>query len=225
MLETSLMTTHIKYNKHCIPTLSTHRSLILVSWVIYKKLICFMCSRSWHRPPLWSSGQKSGFYSRRCQILWEVVGVEWGPLSLVSTVEKLLERKSSSSGLESREYDHSDLSHWPHGTRCLQKLTLSSPTNSGGRLVGIVCSHTQATESLPGADTRSVPVHSEISVCAHPIHQRIAPHNASILHLHYHKLCNPSQYPRQNHHDHFHHQILILIILQVFPNSDIPISP
>jgi hypothetical protein len=32
------------------------------------------------------------------------VGLEPGPLSLVSTIEELLERKSSSSGLESREY-------------------------------------------------------------------------------------------------------------------------
>jgi hypothetical protein len=30
--------------------------------------------------------------------------LERGPLSLVSTIEELLERKSSSSGLESREY-------------------------------------------------------------------------------------------------------------------------
>jgi hypothetical protein len=31
-----------------------------------------------------------------------------GPLSLVSTTEKLLERKSSGSGLERREYDSTD---------------------------------------------------------------------------------------------------------------------
>jgi hypothetical protein len=29
------------------------------------------------------------------------VGLQWGPLSLVRTMEELLERKSSSSGLES----------------------------------------------------------------------------------------------------------------------------
>jgi hypothetical protein len=34
------------------------------------------------------------------------VGVEWGPLSLVGTTEELLERKSSGSGLEIREYGH-----------------------------------------------------------------------------------------------------------------------
>jgi hypothetical protein len=32
------------------------------------------------------------------------VGLEWGPLSLVSTIEEILERKSSGSGLEIREY-------------------------------------------------------------------------------------------------------------------------
>jgi hypothetical protein len=63
------------------------------------------------RPPLWSSGQsswlqiqKSGFDSRRYQIFWEVVGLERGPLSLVSTIEKLLGRNSNGSGLENREY-------------------------------------------------------------------------------------------------------------------------
>jgi hypothetical protein len=34
------------------------------------------------------------------------VGLERGPLSLVSAAEELLERKSSGSGLESREYGH-----------------------------------------------------------------------------------------------------------------------
>jgi hypothetical protein len=32
-----------------------------------------------------------------------------GPLSLVSTIEELLQRKRSGSGLESREYGHRDL--------------------------------------------------------------------------------------------------------------------
>jgi hypothetical protein len=33
------------------------------------------------------------FDSRRYQIFWEVVGLERGPLSLVSTTEELLDRK------------------------------------------------------------------------------------------------------------------------------------
>jgi hypothetical protein len=59
------------------------------------------------RPPLWSSGQSSwlqirrpGFFSRHYQIFLSkkkkkktVVGLERGPLSLVSTTEELLDRK------------------------------------------------------------------------------------------------------------------------------------
>jgi hypothetical protein len=36
------------------------------------------------------------------------VGLERGPLSLVSTIEELLERKSSASGLENLEYGRRD---------------------------------------------------------------------------------------------------------------------
>jgi hypothetical protein len=45
-----------------------------------------------------------GFDPQHYQIFWEVVGLEQGKLSLVSTIEELLGRKSSGSGLESREY-------------------------------------------------------------------------------------------------------------------------
>jgi hypothetical protein len=96
------------------------------------------------RSPLWSSGQSSwlqiqnsGFDSRRYQIFWEVVGLERVPLSLVSTIEFLLGRKSSGSGLESREYGRRDPSRWPRYTLNPQKLALTSPT-SGGRSVFIV---------------------------------------------------------------------------------------
>jgi hypothetical protein len=43
----------------------------------------------------------SEFNSRHYQILGEVVGLERGPFSLMSTIEELLGRKSSGSGLES----------------------------------------------------------------------------------------------------------------------------
>jgi hypothetical protein len=63
------------------------------------------------RPPLWSTDQsswlqiqRSGFDSRQYQIFRAVVGLERSRLSLVGTTEELLERKSSGSGLESREY-------------------------------------------------------------------------------------------------------------------------
>jgi hypothetical protein len=64
---------------------------------------------------MWSSGQssclqiqRSEFDSRRYQIFREVVALERGPLSLVSTIEELLKRKSSGSGLETREYGRRD---------------------------------------------------------------------------------------------------------------------
>jgi hypothetical protein len=44
------------------------------------------------------------------------VGLERGPLSLVSTIEELLGRKSSGSGLENREYGRRDPSRSPRGT-------------------------------------------------------------------------------------------------------------
>jgi hypothetical protein len=37
--------------------------------------------------------QRPGFHSQHYQILWQVVGLERGPLSLVSTTEELLDRK------------------------------------------------------------------------------------------------------------------------------------
>jgi hypothetical protein len=40
-----------------------------------------------------------GSDSRRYKIFWEVVGLEQGPLSLVSTIEELLGRNSSGFGL------------------------------------------------------------------------------------------------------------------------------
>jgi hypothetical protein len=80
------------------------------------------CCCCW--PPLWSSGQssrlqiqRSVFDSRRYQIFWEVVGLERGPLSLVSTIEELPERKSSGSGLENRDYGRRDPLRWPHDKR------------------------------------------------------------------------------------------------------------
>jgi hypothetical protein len=63
----------------------------------------------------------------------------------VSTLEELLGRKSSGSGLEIREYGNRDPSRWPRGTLYPQKLALTSST-SGGRSVGIVRSRTQITE-------------------------------------------------------------------------------
>jgi hypothetical protein len=73
------------------------------------------------------------------------VVLERGPLSLVSTIEELLGRNSSGSGLESREYGRGDSLLGPSDTLYPQKSTLNSPT-SGGRSVGIVRSQTKANE-------------------------------------------------------------------------------
>jgi hypothetical protein len=127
-------------------------SASLVSVVEEKSKFCY--ASFFVGPPLWSSRQsswlqiqRSGFNSRRYQIFWEVVGLERGPLNLVSTVEELLDRNSSGSGLESREYGRGVSLSWPHNTLYSQKLALTSPT-SGGRSAGIVRSRTKATELL-----------------------------------------------------------------------------
>jgi hypothetical protein len=63
-------------------------------------------------PPLWSNGQGSwGF-----QIFWEEVGLERGSLSLMSTIEELVQRKSSGSGQETEIT--------AIGIRCADNLTL-----------------------------------------------------------------------------------------------------
>jgi hypothetical protein len=115
-----------------------------VLWFLWGTNWIYICYVEESRPSLWYSGQstwlqiqRSGFDSQRYQISWEVVGLERGPLSVVSTIEKLLERKSSGSGLESREYGCRDPSRWPRDTLYPQKLALTSPA-SGGRSVGIV---------------------------------------------------------------------------------------
>jgi hypothetical protein len=82
------------------------------------------------------------------------VGLERGPLSLVSTIEELLERESRGSGPENREYGRSDSSRRLRGTLNPQKLALTPPT-SGGRSLGIVRSHTQATEFMKHSQLHS----------------------------------------------------------------------
>jgi hypothetical protein len=63
----------------------------------------------------------------------------------VITIKELLGRKSSGTGLESRECGRRDPSRWSRGTLFSQKLALTSPI-TGGRSVGIVRSRTEATD-------------------------------------------------------------------------------
>jgi hypothetical protein len=72
---------------------------------------------------LWSSGQsswlqiqRSGFDSQLYQIFWEVVGLERGPFSLVSTTEELLDGKSIDSIQENLHYGRRDQPRWPRDT-------------------------------------------------------------------------------------------------------------
>jgi hypothetical protein len=123
-------------------------------------VLCLMWGTNWiyicyveeSRPPLWSSGQSSwlliqrpGLDSRRYQISWEVVDLERGPLSLMSTIEELLERKSSGSCLQILEYGRRDPSRRPRFTLYPQTVGTTSRT-SRGRSFGVVRSRTQATE-------------------------------------------------------------------------------
>jgi hypothetical protein len=71
----------------------------------------------------------------------KVVGLERGPLSLVSTTEET----HSGSCLENLEYGRRDPSRWPRGTLYPKKVAITSPT-SGGRSVGIVRWRTQTME-------------------------------------------------------------------------------
>jgi hypothetical protein len=77
--------------------------------------------------PLWSSGQSSWLQIRRIPgsitgTTKKVVGLERGPLNLVSATEKLHGSNSGVSGLESREYGRRDSSRWPRGTLHPQKV-------------------------------------------------------------------------------------------------------
>jgi hypothetical protein len=76
------------------------------------------------------------------------VGLERGPLSLMSTNEELLERKSSYSGLDPLDYGRggSGALTTRHPTNG-KSLALTSST-SGGRSVGMIRSWCKTTELL-----------------------------------------------------------------------------
>jgi hypothetical protein len=112
-------------------------------WVKKYYFLVVVCGLVVRVPDYRSSGP--GFDSRRYQILWEIVALERDPFSLVSTIEELLGRNSSGSGLENRKYGRGDPLRWPRNTLYLQKLALTSPT-SGGRSVGIVRLRAKATK-------------------------------------------------------------------------------
>jgi hypothetical protein len=104
-----------------------------IYWGVTVQLVC--SRRQLLGPPLWPSVQsswpqlqRSGFYSRRYQIFWKVVGLEQGPLSLVSTIGELLGRNGSGSGLESRQYGRNPL-RWPRNTHLSGKVVTNFANN------------------------------------------------------------------------------------------------
>jgi hypothetical protein len=118
--------------------------LVLVYYTRMALMSHFTNGRRTNWPSHWSNGQSSplqiqrpGFDYRRYQIFWEVVGPERSPLSLVSTIEGQCTRKSSSSGLESREYGRRNQVTLTTWYPLSAKLAITSPT-SGCRSVGIV---------------------------------------------------------------------------------------
>jgi hypothetical protein len=119
-----------------------HSGLLQAELYFFFTSVLFCCPVV--RVPSYRS-RGTGFDSRCYQIFWEVVSLERGPLSLVSTIEELLERHSSGSGLERREYGLGDPLRCPRDTLYTQLFALISPT-SCGRSVGIVRSWTKATE-------------------------------------------------------------------------------
>jgi hypothetical protein len=73
------------------------------------------------------------------------VGLERGPLSLVSTTEELLDRKVAAP-VQKTENTDIGIRHADHGAPSIRKkLTITSPTR-GGRSVGIVRSRSQTIE-------------------------------------------------------------------------------
>jgi hypothetical protein len=67
-----------------------------------------------------------------------------GRLVLGSTIEELLERKSSGSGLEKRDYGHRGLATLTTRHPSIRKTS----STSGGLSVGIALSRTQTTEHV-----------------------------------------------------------------------------
>jgi hypothetical protein len=84
---------------------------------------------------LWYSGQSSWLQNQRTGFDSDL-GLERGPLGLVTTIEELLERKSSGSCLETRDYGSRDPLRLPHYAHYPHILALTSPT-SGGRYSSI----------------------------------------------------------------------------------------
>jgi hypothetical protein len=132
-----------------LPYLDVQKSSCKICRIIMRHSVCHcavkdrLCGLVVRVPGIKSRG--IGFDSRRYQIFWEVMGLERGQLSLVSTIKELLGRNNSGSGLENREYGRGNPLCWPRDILYPKKLALTSPT-SGGRSVCRVRLRTKTTE-------------------------------------------------------------------------------
>jgi hypothetical protein len=72
----------------------------------------------------------------------KVVGLEWGPLSLVGTTEEILDRKVAAAVYKS-ENTAVGIRHADHVVLSISKKVAITSPRSGGRSVGIVRSRTQ----------------------------------------------------------------------------------
>jgi hypothetical protein len=132
--DSRLPTYMLHQTKHWFLYLEKHRPM---------KRICNIL-----RPPLWSSGQSSWLQIQRSRHLPEFLrssSSRTGPLSLVRTIEELLERKRSGSGLENRKDGLRNPLHLPRDTLYPQMFALNPPTISG-RSAGNARSRTKAKE-------------------------------------------------------------------------------
>jgi hypothetical protein len=100
-------------------------------------------------PPLWSSGQNvwlltgaPGSILCVARFFRAAVGLERGPLSLVSNLRSYLEEIVAAPGLQNRSYDRRDSLRWPRDPLYPLKLALASLTG-GDRSIGIVLLRTQ----------------------------------------------------------------------------------
>jgi hypothetical protein len=92
-------------HSRCRVSRDSRQYFLFQIWYSPNMKILLFISHRW--PPQWSSGQSSwlqirrpGFDSRHYQKK-KVVGLEWGPLSIVSTTEELLDRKVAAVALVS----------------------------------------------------------------------------------------------------------------------------
>jgi hypothetical protein len=84
---------------------------VIILWCTISDRLCGLVVRvpGYRFTDLW-------FDSRRYQIFWEEVSLEWGPLSLVSTIEDLLEKRKYRLWSRKKDYGRKDPLRWPRDT-------------------------------------------------------------------------------------------------------------